>query len=137
MVSSTSSFLSWSVELERVFYYVPHSLIDRTPWNDATSLTTYTTHTHANGHKNIYIYIYIYSWNPWESNDRNGPTGHKKQSITTYVMNLTTNCIYYTVTKQEFFIIICAKFSHKLPPPRPASHPPPFSCNTCVSTFFF
>ena len=57
-----------------MFYYVPHPLIDRTPGNDATSLTTYTTHTRASGHKNINIYIY--SSNPWESNHRDGPTGH-------------------------------------------------------------
>ena len=29
------------------------------------------------------IYIYIYSSNPWESNHRDGPTGHN---------NHTTNC---------------------------------------------
>ena len=36
------------------------------PGNDATSLTTYTTHTRASGHKNIYIYIYIDS-TPWKA----------------------------------------------------------------------
>ena len=36
------------------------------PQNDATYLTTYTTHSHM-WHKQIYIY---YSLNPWESNHR-------------------------------------------------------------------
>ena len=51
--------------------------------NNATSLTTYTTHTCA-GDTNIhvyiyiYIYIYIYSSNPWESNYRDGPMGYTK-----------------------------------------------------------
>ena len=34
----------------------------------------YTTHTRV-GDTNIYIYIYI---NPWESDHRDDPTGHKK-----------------------------------------------------------
>ena len=42
-------------KLERAFFYVPHPLIDRASGNDATSLTTYTTHTRASGHKKIYI----------------------------------------------------------------------------------
>ena len=33
-------------------------------------------HTRAGGHKKIYnIYVYL---NPWESNHRDGPTGHKR-----------------------------------------------------------
>ena len=57
------------------FVYAPRPLIDRAPGNDATSLTTYTTHSRASD-TNIYIY-YIYTLNPVESNYRDGPTGHK------------------------------------------------------------
>ena len=53
-----------SVELEHMFYYVPCPLIDQTPEDDGTSLTTYTmhshicdTHTHTHTHTHIYIYI--------------------------------------------------------------------------------
>ena len=54
--------------------------IGSTPRNDVTSLTTYTTHTRVSDtRKNIYIYIYIYNSNPWESNHRDGPTGHKNE----------------------------------------------------------
>ena len=57
-----------------------------------SSLTTYTTDARVCGRKRkrthtymyiyifyvyIYIYIYIYIYNLWESNHRNGPTGHK------------------------------------------------------------
>ena len=60
--------------VKRAFFYAPRPLIDRAPRNDATSLTTYTTHTRASGHK----HINIYTLNPVESNYRDGPTGHKK-----------------------------------------------------------
>ena len=30
---------------KRAFFYAPRPLIDRGPWNDVTSLTTYTTNT--------------------------------------------------------------------------------------------
>ena len=60
-----------SVEPVHMFYYVPHSLINRAPWNDAASLTTYTTHTHASDTR---IYIYIYRSNLWESNYGDGPS---------------------------------------------------------------
>ena len=72
----------WSVEIERAFYYAPHPLIDRAPRDDATSLTTYTTDARTSD-TNIYIYIIIYIYiykhtsNPWESNHRDGRTGHK------------------------------------------------------------
>ena len=64
----------WCVELDRAFFYAPRPLIDRAPGNDVTSLTTYTTHTRV-GDTNIYIYKH--TSNPWESNHRDGPTGHK------------------------------------------------------------
>ena len=60
----------------RAFYYAPHPLIDQAPGNDITSLTMYTTHTRVS---DMRIYIYIYSSNPWESNHRDGPTGHKNK----------------------------------------------------------
>ena len=53
-----------------------HSLIDQAPWNDATSLTTYTTCVQS-WHQNIYLY----TLNPVESNHRDGPTGDKKKRI--------------------------------------------------------
>ena len=40
------------------------------PQNDTASLITYTTHTHVSDTN-------IYTLNPVESNQRDGPTGHK------------------------------------------------------------
>ena len=40
-------FLLVCTHSEREFFYAPRPLIDRAPRNDATSLTTYTTHTRA------------------------------------------------------------------------------------------
>ena len=57
----------YSLYLERAFFYVPRPLIDGAPRNDALSLTTYTMHIRTS----------IYSSKPWESNYRDGPTGHK------------------------------------------------------------
>ena len=69
--------------LKRAFFYGPCPLIDRAPRNDATSLTTYTTHSRASDTRKyiyiiilyiiIYNYIYIYTL----SNYRDGPTSHK------------------------------------------------------------
>ena len=82
----------------RAFYYAPHPLIDQAPGNDITSLTMYTTHTRVS---DMRIYIYIYSSNPWESNHRDGPTGHKnkkkKSSGRCLSTPLWTNPIFYTV----------------------------------------
>ena len=54
------------------------------PQNDATSLTTYTTHTHASDTR---IYIYIHCSNPWESNHRDGPMGHENLSFVFLLIN--------------------------------------------------
>ena len=76
--------------LEHVFFYVPRPLIDRAPGNDATSLTTYTTHSRASD-TNIYI---IYTLNPVESNYRDGPTGHKNILCIIYIV-LIINIILF------------------------------------------
>ena len=57
-VSESSWLVCSSKSLERTFFYAPRPLIDQAPGNDATSLTTYTTHSRASD-TNIYIYIYI------------------------------------------------------------------------------
>ena len=58
-VSESCWLVCSSKSLERAFFYVPRPLIDQAPGNDATSLTTYTTHSRASD-TNIYIYnIYI------------------------------------------------------------------------------
>ena len=68
-ISGTSFYVSYKqftfffLLLDRTFYYAPRPLIDQAPWNDATSLPTYTTHTHASDTR-----IYIHTSNPWESN---------------------------------------------------------------------
>ena len=54
-------------KLKRVFFYVPRPLIDQTPGNDATSLTT---HNCASDTNIIYIYMYIYRFNLVESDYR-------------------------------------------------------------------
>ena len=62
----------WSLEL----YYVPHLLIDRAPWNDATSFTMYTTLTSV-WHKHIHCiskYMYI---KPCGSNYSDDSEDHK------------------------------------------------------------
>ena len=56
-----------------------HLLIDLAPWNDVTFLTTctYTMHMYT---MHIIIIIFKYtqcSSNPWKSNHRSGPVGHK------------------------------------------------------------
>ena len=58
-VSESCWLVCSSKSLERAFFYAPHPLIDQAPGNDATSLTTYTTHSRASD-TNIHIYIYIY-----------------------------------------------------------------------------
>ena len=62
-VSYKQLSFGWSAELKHTFYYMPCPLINQTPWNDATSLTTYTTHCHVcDTHTHtciLYIYIYI------------------------------------------------------------------------------
>ena len=58
-VSESCWLVYSSKSLERAFFYAPRPLIDQAPGNDATSLTTYTTHSRASD-TNIYIYIYIY-----------------------------------------------------------------------------
>ena len=54
-VSESSWLVCSSKSLERAFLYAPRPLIDRAPENDATSLTTYTTHSRASD-TNIYMY---------------------------------------------------------------------------------
>ena len=69
------------------FYHSPHPLIDGAPWNDATSLTTLT----------LVSDNFIYSSNPWESNHRDGPTGHKKPSSSAGVTIIDSVIISETV----------------------------------------
>ena len=69
---------SWSVELERAFYYAPCPLIDQAPGNDATSLTMYTTHTRTSDTRK---YIYIYTLNPVESNYRDGHNNTRNDQV--------------------------------------------------------
>ena len=63
-------------------FYAPRPLIDRAPGNDATSLTTYTTHSRASDTR----------FNPVESNYRDGPTGHKK-----YIITIIGCCVSYMI----------------------------------------
>ena len=80
-VSESSRLVYSSKSLERAFFYAPRPLIDRAPGNDATSLTTYTTHSQlVTQVTQTYIYIYIYTLNPVESNYRDGPTGHNERT---------------------------------------------------------
>ena len=60
-VSESSWLVCRSKSLERAFFYAPRSLIDRAPGNDATSLTTYTTHSRASD-TNIIIYVIVIKW---------------------------------------------------------------------------
>ena len=61
-VSESCWLVYSSKSLERAFFYAPRPLIDQAPGNDATSLTTYTTHTQTYIYIYIlYIYIYIYT----------------------------------------------------------------------------
>ena len=58
-VSESCWLVCSSKSLERALFYAPRPLIDQAPRNDATPLTTYTTHSSASD-TNIYIYIYIH-----------------------------------------------------------------------------
>ena len=80
--------------------------IGSAPGNYVTSLTTYTTHTRASGH-NKKIKKYIYSSNPWESNHRDGPTGHKNNNdyicVCIYILYYPSLCVGFSEATTTYY----------------------------------
>ena len=82
--------------LKRTFFYAPDPLIDQVPRNDATSLTTYTTHPHAFDTK-IYMYIYVV----WSCGKAIIGMTIKNYYYTYYYINYYTWCYRRCKTKEE------------------------------------